>query len=345
MPLQCRYAPGVETSSGLALRRGDARRSGRRASARRQSGAALFRDRQDQRSAHAARRDGCARRRALAAHLLRGIRACCAGRRRISSSTLRPRPNGRPIGSTATEAGCASATEISAPRIEVQSSAGALHVASLAGAGSAVGLAARQPLAARPLGGDRGNERPQVLLGAGASARQAGFPSFRLLCARTSCSVARHEIRHRSPSRRTRSCARRSQGRRVALLAHPASVTADLTHSLDALAACGDIKLTAAFGPQHGLRGDKQDNMIEIAGLPRSGARHPGVQPVRRGAQADRCDDGHLRRRPRRSAGSGLPHLHLRHDAALRARSGGEARQSGLGAGSPQSRRAGRSKA
>ncbi len=52
-------------------------------------------------------------------------------------------------------------------------------------------------------------------------------------------------------------------GKRVALLAHPASVTADLTHSLDALAACGDIKLVAAFGPQHGLRGDKQDNMIE----------------------------------------------------------------------------------
>lgn len=52
-------------------------------------------------------------------------------------------------------------------------------------------------------------------------------------------------------------------GRRVALLAHPASVTADLTHGLDALAALGDIKLTAAFGPQHGLRGDKQDNMVE----------------------------------------------------------------------------------
>jgi uncharacterized protein YbbC (DUF1343 family) len=54
-------------------------------------------------------------------------------------------------------------------------------------------------------------------------------------------------------------------GRRVALLAHPASVTADLTHSLDALAALGDIKLAVAFGPQHGLRGDKQDNMIESA--------------------------------------------------------------------------------
>jgi uncharacterized protein YbbC (DUF1343 family) len=52
-------------------------------------------------------------------------------------------------------------------------------------------------------------------------------------------------------------------GRRVALLAHPASVTRELTHTLDALAALPDIRLAAAFGPQHGLRGDKQDNMIE----------------------------------------------------------------------------------
>ena len=54
-------------------------------------------------------------------------------------------------------------------------------------------------------------------------------------------------------------------GRRVALLAHPASVTSELVHSMDALAATGGIKLAAAFGPQHGLRGDKQDNMIESA--------------------------------------------------------------------------------
>ena len=54
-------------------------------------------------------------------------------------------------------------------------------------------------------------------------------------------------------------------GRRVALLAHPASVTAGLVHSLDALAACGDLRISAAFGPQHGLRGDKQDNMVESA--------------------------------------------------------------------------------
>jgi uncharacterized protein YbbC (DUF1343 family) len=52
-------------------------------------------------------------------------------------------------------------------------------------------------------------------------------------------------------------------GRRVALLAHPASVTRELGFSLDALAALGDLHIVAAFGPQHGLRGDKQDNMIE----------------------------------------------------------------------------------
>src|SRR5688500_19216707 len=59
-----------------------------------------------------------------------------------------------------------------------------------------------------------------------------------------------------------RALAKPLAGRRVALLAHPASVTQELVHSLDALAAAG-IKLSAAFGPQHGLRGDKQDNMVE----------------------------------------------------------------------------------
>ena len=53
------------------------------------------------------------------------------------------------------------------------------------------------------------------------------------------------------------------QARRVALLAHPASVTRNLVHSMDALAESDDIDLVAAFGPQHGLRGDKQDNMVE----------------------------------------------------------------------------------
>ncbi|MBT8049829.1 MAG: DUF1343 domain-containing protein [Gammaproteobacteria bacterium] len=52
-------------------------------------------------------------------------------------------------------------------------------------------------------------------------------------------------------------------GKRVALLAHPASVTRELGHSMDALAALEDFTLAVAFGPQHGLRGEKQDNMIE----------------------------------------------------------------------------------
>jgi len=54
-------------------------------------------------------------------------------------------------------------------------------------------------------------------------------------------------------------------GRRVALLGHPASVTRDLVHSLDALMACPDVRVTAAFGPQHGMKGDLQDNMMESA--------------------------------------------------------------------------------
>ncbi|AOH85371.1 hypothetical protein AWL63_16900 [Sphingomonas panacis] len=52
------------------------------------------------------------------------------------------------------------------------------------------------------------------------------------------------------------------EGKRVALLAHPASVTEDLTHSLDALVAAG-VTVSAVFGPQHGVRGDLQDNMME----------------------------------------------------------------------------------
>ena len=40
-------------------------------------------------------------------------------------------------------------------------------------------------------------------------------------------------------------------------------MTADWRHSLDALAATSGLRVTAAFGPQHGLRGDKQDNMVE----------------------------------------------------------------------------------
>ena len=52
-------------------------------------------------------------------------------------------------------------------------------------------------------------------------------------------------------------------GRRVALLGHAASTNHVGRHSLDALMSLGGLQITAAFGPQHGMRGDKQDNMIE----------------------------------------------------------------------------------
>ena len=52
------------------------------------------------------------------------------------------------------------------------------------------------------------------------------------------------------------------RNRRLGLIAHPASVTSDLTHAADAVRSAG-YDLRALFGPQHGARGEKQDNMIE----------------------------------------------------------------------------------
>lgn len=53
------------------------------------------------------------------------------------------------------------------------------------------------------------------------------------------------------------------EGKRIALLGHPASVTSECRHTLDALTDCPGVNIVSAFGPQHGMRGDKQDNMIE----------------------------------------------------------------------------------
>lgn len=55
----------------------------------------------------------------------------------------------------------------------------------------------------------------------------------------------------------------RLQGKKLALLAHPASVNQRLEHSLDLLMRHPQLDVVAAFGPQHGMRGEKQDNMIE----------------------------------------------------------------------------------
>jgi uncharacterized protein YbbC (DUF1343 family) len=61
-----------------------------------------------------------------------------------------------------------------------------------------------------------------------------------------------------------RKLAEQLKNKRLALLGNPASMTGNFVHSLDALMDCG-IRVSAAFGPQHGMRGDKQDNMVETA--------------------------------------------------------------------------------
>ena len=54
-------------------------------------------------------------------------------------------------------------------------------------------------------------------------------------------------------------------GQRVGLVCNQASVDHSLRHVADLLRQHPDINLTALFGPQHGIRGDVQDNMVETA--------------------------------------------------------------------------------
>lgn len=61
--------------------------------------------------------------------------------------------------------------------------------------------------------------------------------------------------------------ARPLSGARVGLICHPASIDHDFRHSADLLSQHADINLTALFGPQHGIRGETQDNMIEWEGF------------------------------------------------------------------------------
>jgi uncharacterized protein YbbC (DUF1343 family) len=58
---------------------------------------------------------------------------------------------------------------------------------------------------------------------------------------------------------------RELQGARIGALLHPASVNTKLEHTLHALERENGklFRLTALFGPQHGFRGETQDNMIE----------------------------------------------------------------------------------
>ena len=53
------------------------------------------------------------------------------------------------------------------------------------------------------------------------------------------------------------------RGARVGLVCNQASVDHDLNHSADLMRSTKGVNLTALFGPQHGIRGDLQDNMVE----------------------------------------------------------------------------------
>jgi len=53
------------------------------------------------------------------------------------------------------------------------------------------------------------------------------------------------------------------RGQRVGLVCNQATILPDLRHAADVFFEHPDINLTTLFGPQHGIRGDVQDNMIE----------------------------------------------------------------------------------
>lgn len=57
------------------------------------------------------------------------------------------------------------------------------------------------------------------------------------------------------------------EGSRVGALVHPASVNSAMEHAVDCLGRTRRFELTALFGPQHGIRGETQDNMVEWEGF------------------------------------------------------------------------------
>jgi uncharacterized protein YbbC (DUF1343 family) len=67
---------------------------------------------------------------------------------------------------------------------------------------------------------------------------------------------------------------RRLRGSRIGLLVHPVSVNRKLEHAVSLLMKSKKIELKALFGPQHGIHGETQDNMIEWEGFPNT---HTGL--------------------------------------------------------------------
>jgi uncharacterized protein YbbC (DUF1343 family) len=57
------------------------------------------------------------------------------------------------------------------------------------------------------------------------------------------------------------------KGKRIGILCHASSITRDFTHIVEHFSKRNDCSLTAIFGPQHGIHGQTQDNMIEWKSL------------------------------------------------------------------------------
>ena len=57
------------------------------------------------------------------------------------------------------------------------------------------------------------------------------------------------------------------KGRRIGVLCHAPSITRNFVHITDVINNSHDCTLSAVFGPQHGLHGQTQDNMIEWEGF------------------------------------------------------------------------------
>lgn len=55
-------------------------------------------------------------------------------------------------------------------------------------------------------------------------------------------------------------------GRKIGLVCHAASITSDYRHAASVIAGSDKCLLGALFGPQHGISGETQDNMIEWEG-------------------------------------------------------------------------------
>jgi len=52
-------------------------------------------------------------------------------------------------------------------------------------------------------------------------------------------------------------------GKRIGILCHAPSISRDFTHITDLFYKLNNCRLTAIYGPQHGIHGETQDNMIE----------------------------------------------------------------------------------